>query len=101
MGKTTITGASDDLIEIDGELSVEFSAYMDDNDEHHYLGFSDGTMLSVKYDSDGIWRFNLIAQGSCKMTKVDGCVEKDTFDVVTLEGDLKWVILGTEKALRK
>lgn len=96
----TITGASDDLIEIDGDIRVEFNVYFND-DERWVLGFSDGTLLSVNYDDHGIWRFAGLTTGSAKMTKVEGNAAADTFDVVTLDGDISWVVLGKHHVTRK
>ena len=44
---TVVTGASDDLIEISGELEEEFNTYdcLDGT-----MAFSDGTLLRVDYD---------------------------------------------------
>ena len=94
MKTMTITGASDDLIEIGGDFSEEFNYYSLNDDEKRYLGISDGTVLSVKYDKDGIWRFSPLCQGSSEYSKIEGNVEEDTNDIVTLKGDIKWVLFG-------
>lgn len=64
-----IYGSSDDLIEIDGDIRGEF--YLQNSDENSYLGLSDGTLISVLYDSDGIWRFNVLRKGLSNIKKVD------------------------------
>lgn len=71
MAQIRITGASDDLIEIEGDIREEFNVYLED-DEERFLAISDGTLFRVVYDKDGIWRFTQIAKGSSKITKVDG-----------------------------
>jgi hypothetical protein len=91
MAKITITGASDDLIEISGDLSEEFGCY--DPNEGMAIACSDGTLLAVTYDMNGIWRFARLASGTATFSKTDGDADKDTFDTVTLEGDIKWVVL--------
>lgn len=97
--RVTVTGASDDLIEIDGDIREEFNVYFkDDEQDFRLLAFGDGTILRVVYDKDGIWRITRLTAGTAEMTKVDGDVVKDTFDEVTLTGDLKWVVLGKEWA---
>ena len=93
-----VTGASDDLIEITGDINEEFSAPKCADDKGAILGFSDGTLLRIRYDEDGIWRIDLVMSGRAKYTKQSGSVEKDTFDSVTLTGDVKWVLLGEEWA---
>jgi len=100
MHKLTITGASDDLIEIGGDFSEEIGWYHNDDDEPGYLAVSDGTMLSVSYDKDGIWRFALVSRGRAQIAKVEGIADADTNDVVTLTCDepFKHVLFGTKMA---
>jgi len=90
-----VTGASDDLIEIEGDIREEFNHYgADEDDKGVYLGFSDGTVLKAVYDSDGIWRFNLACKGSLYQGKEDGCVVDDTNDVITFVDGIRWVVCG-------
>lgn len=51
---TTVYGCSDDLVELDGAIYDEFSAY----DRDTRLKFNNGATLIVRYDrdGDGIWR---------------------------------------------
>lgn len=100
--KVTIHGASDDLIEVDGDLSEEFNGNLD-RDEHAYLAFSDGTLLSMTYDAGGMWRINRVAQGSASYTKREATDPSDDYsDRVTLEGEaLTWVVCGREQARSK
>lgn len=96
-----IYGASDDLIEIEGDINEEFN-WIADDDETRLLAFSDGTLLRVMYDRDGIWRLNKVASGTAEFLKVEGDVEKDTPDEVTLSGvEIKWVVLGEQSAIQK
>ncbi len=46
MKTVTVYGASDDLVEIEGDIRDEL--YASDNNPAH-LAFSDGTVLSVEY----------------------------------------------------
>lgn len=96
--KLIITGASDDLIEISGDYCDEIGWYHDD--EMGYLSISDGTLLSVVYDDDGIWRFFTVSRGSAKLSKEEGITDEDTNDVITLESDqpFKHVLFGTKLA---
>lgn len=97
----TVYGASDDLIEIEGDIREEFN-WIPDGDETRLLAFSDGTLLRVAYDSDGIWRLNKVASGTAQFSKVECDVEKDTPDNVTLSGvEIKWVVLGEQSAIQK
>ena len=52
---------------------------------------SDGTLLSVYYDNDGIWRINRLIAGTATYSKVDGVDDRTHSDVVTLDGDIKWI----------
>ena len=89
----TITGASDDLIEIDGDINEEFNSYDCNNG---LLSVSDGTLLKVKYDEDGIWRFTPMYKGTAFKGHEFGDVEADTNDKVFLEGVIKWVVFTDE-----
>lgn len=96
---TTVTGCSDDLIELDGDLYEEFGGLY--SDPRGIIGFSDGTLVKFEYDDDGIWRFKLIVKGELFDHIEQGDVEKDTFDVVHFKDGLKWAVMGTsEYALR-
>jgi hypothetical protein len=102
MATVTIYGASDDLIEIDGDIREEFSHYPHNDGERCFLFFSDGTVLSVQYDQDGVWRFATIKTGSAEMTKTDGVPDdgeepdgSEPTDRVTLVGDIVWVGIGS------
>jgi len=97
-----ITGASDDLIEIEGDISEEWNFYPDNAGDSRLLAFSDGTLLRVNYDDDGIWRFQKVAGGSAQFSKVDGDARRDTPDVVTLSGvQIDWVVFGEKVSLNK
>jgi len=88
-----IYGSSDDLLEIESDISEEFNFYPDEGTPA-LLAFSDGTLLSVVYDDNGIWRITRIVRGAATFEKGEGDVEADTMDVVTLSGvDFKWAVL--------
>lgn len=56
-GHVKVYGASDDLIEIRGDIVEEFGGY-DTDERPGYLAFSDGTILRIQYgiNDEGIWR---------------------------------------------
>lgn len=103
-GTLVVTGGSDDLIEIDGDIREEFNVHMED-DLRFVLGFSEGTLLEVEYDKDGLWRFRCLVSGAAEMSKKEGSPEADTFDVVTLkmpaETPIRWVMFGHHYVVRK
>lgn len=87
MAKVTITGASDDLIEVDGDMEEEFYALTDRNDgeDGGVLAFSDGTVLNVAYTGQG--------EGIEQAAVDDDVCYSDT---ARLEGDVRWVVYGGE-----
>lgn len=96
----TIYGASDDLIEIEGEIREEFTP-LGDGDET-FMAFSDGTVLSIEYMNSGIWRIHLVRKGSAHYDKTEGTdPEGDYSDRVTLTGDIRWVVAGAFAKTKK
>lgn len=89
--KTVIYGASDDLLEIEGQLSEELNP---SSDKKNLLALSDGTLLEIWYDDDGIWRIRSLAKGACEQRFTQGSVDKDEPDRLELVGNLKWCMLG-------
>lgn len=102
MSYLKIYGASDDLIEIEGDIREEFNFYPDDSEDFRYLAISDGTLLRMNYDSDGIWRIHKVMSGSATFEKAEGSVDEDTPDIVRLTGvDIRWVVVGGDAAITK
>jgi hypothetical protein len=98
MAEIIVYGASDDLIEIEATdfPDEEFNV---DCDNSYLLAVSDGTVLCVRYDEDGIWRFVPTVVGSANLDIVHGYDDEHYTDRVTLTGDnLRWVVLGIEIA---
>lgn len=96
MAKVTLSGASDDLIEVDGDLREEFDYLAGDEEAGSYVGFSDGTVLKTRLDQDGIWRITPVVRGSAEL-KVDQAAVDDEVcytDVATLDGDVRWAMHG-------
>lgn len=88
-----IYGASDDLIELDGDIYEEFEA----SEGGDLLAFSEGTVLRIRYDGDGIWRITPVTKGSAALV-VEQCPATDDSgtDTATLTGDVAWVVLGSK-----
>lgn len=97
MAVVEVYGASDDLIEVDGDICEEFNPI---GDTSNYLAFSDGTLLSVTYDQDGIWRISALYKGSAQLElKQSVDVDDDNYsDRATLIGDVEWVVYAIAKA---
>lgn len=99
MNKIKVYGSSDDLIEIEGDISEEFNFSPDKSSESRVLAFSDGTLLRIHYDDDAIWRITRMVAGAAKFEKIEGNVQEDTPDIVTLSGaPITWVVLGEQHA---
>lgn len=94
MIEITITGYSDDCIEIEGDIREEWNWYAEDVEDRRLIAVSDGTLLSVMYDHEGIWRFNPVKLGTAEYAKREGIAADDTHDIITLKGDIQWVALA-------
>lgn len=98
--KTTIYGTSDDLIEIEGDVSGEVMCYGTGDREKGVLVIcSDGTLLELKYGKNnmGIWGITLIKKGSLLM-KIKQCDDEDAdiySDVAYFANGLKWAYAAT------
>lgn len=89
-----ITGASDDLIEVDGDIREEFT-YNNDEDGD-LLAFSDGTVLRIQFSDWGVWRITTVARGSASLAidQQPEDQEEEGTDKATLDGDIRWVVHG-------
>lgn len=56
-------GASDDLVELDGECLGELGKYGTSEDEPVMVAFSDGTVANIWYGDEGIWKIRLLNKG--------------------------------------
>ena len=96
---TTIYGASDDLIEVDGQVSEEFNPR---DGEPAYLAFSNGVVLKVIYDDEGLWRIQ--PRAGAEQVRIDFAIGGDAerredgssgySDRATIDGDVAWVVFG-------
>ena len=89
--KVTIYGASDDLVEVEGDLAEEFSC-----NDGGFLSFSDGTILFIEYRSDsGEWKISQMAVGAAEFSNRVPTGDEYS-DHATLTGDFRWMLF-TEK----
>lgn len=100
MAEVTIYGASDDLIELDGDIYEEFTA---SDGEPNLIAFSDGTLLEVTYTDAGIWRINALSTcAGTRLAKDEATADEGNredgkpayTDVVTLNGFIVWAVFG-------
>lgn len=94
---TRVYGCSDDLIEIEGDVTGEAN-YITPDDEDEEQGclviVSDGTMLDVRYgkNGEGIWEVRLVKRGELFQT-IDQCDDPDAkpySDVAHFLDGVKW-----------
>lgn len=91
-----VRGYSDDLIEVDGDITEEFYALKPEGENPDLLAFSDGTVLAVNYANDGIWRITPLTRGTATLTVEQALVDGPSYsDVASLDGPVRWVVLGT------
>jgi hypothetical protein len=97
---TKVYGASDDLIEFDGDVHGEVGCYgTDDRDQGVLVMFSDATLIEVKYGKkgEGIWEIKLVRRGEL-FESIDQCVDADATpysDVAHFKAGLKWAYCAT------
>jgi len=106
---TTIYGASDDLIEVEGDIREEFTyraSPITEDGAGDLLAFSDGTILRVAYTAEGVWRITPVVRGNADLN-VDAAPEDDEdnySDRATLSGlssPMTWVVQGVAFARRR
>lgn len=96
----TVSGHSDNIIEIGGDIVEEFPE-QHANDAGDILAFSDGTVLRVAFDPDGSgnWRITPLAAGTAQLT-ITQTTEEDDTDRAVLNGNVRWVVHGIGWAKR-
>lgn len=96
-----VYGASDDLIEFDGQdFRGEVGCYGTDDREKGVLVFlSDGTVLEVKYCKrvDGVWGIDVLHKGKL-FEKLDPCTDENDrpySDIAHFKDGIKWAYAAT------
>lgn len=87
---TRIWGASDDLVEIDGDVRGEEGSF----DTDTLLVCSDGSILSIEYGKLGVWKITIIRQGDL-YERLEVCDDPDAdvySDIAHFKDNMKWVI---------
>jgi hypothetical protein len=98
---TRVYGASDDLIEFEGDVRGEVGFYTatDSEDAECLLFFSDGTILGIRYGKAdaGIWAIAVHRQGDLFL-RVDPCFDEDNdpySDVAHFRDGLRFAYAAT------
>lgn len=100
----TIYGASDDLIEIDGDLSEEFGSY---DAGTQYVAVSTGLLATIAYGQgdEAFWRIHVLVPGTAPYKLTQATDESSDYsDKLTIEGEVAWVVVGghhVRKAARR
>lgn len=70
MGEVVIYGASDDCIEVEGDLRDEWYSYgVEATGWMDALVFSDGSVVGIEYDRHGVWRAGLMRRGTASAAR--------------------------------
>lgn len=94
-----IYGASDDLIEVEGDVREEFSALSWEEDGA-FIALSSGTVLRIRY-VHGVWRIAPVVVHLLEKLVIDQAPEDDEdnySDRARIEGPVSWVVVGAECA---
>lgn len=98
---TKIYGASDDLVEIEGDIGAEHANFgTDDRDHGSLVILSDGTLLDVKYGKGdmAIWQIILIHRGIL-FDRIDQCDDEDAeiySDIAYFKDGIKWAYFARD-----
>jgi hypothetical protein len=98
---TKVYGASDDLIEFEGDFEGEVGCFgTDENERGVLVVMSDGTLLEVKFCGriPGIWEVKLLKKGT-HLTSIEQCADEDArphSDVAHFDDGIKWAYAATE-----
>lgn len=93
---TKVYGASDDLIEVEGDVTGEVDCYgTDEREKGVLLCFSDGTVLEVKYgkNDEALWEIKTKHIGPL-FDRVEACTEETDeghSDVAYFKDGIKYV----------
>lgn len=91
---TKIYGQSDDLVELEGDLTGEVSCFRSAGDCGELVVLSDGTILNIQYGKPGkaIWKVDLLEKGSL-FDRIEICTDEDGkpySDVAHFKDGLNW-----------
>lgn len=95
-----VYGASDDLVEVEGDVTEEF--YAPYPEETLFLTFSNGVVLVVEYGAGGEWRVTELYSPEDVEVTVHGTAwadaPRDYSETAVVEGDdpIEWVITAED-----
>jgi hypothetical protein len=94
---TKVYGASDDLVEFDGDVSGEVGHYEDADDGNAkgvLIAFSDGSIMQARYGKAklAVWQITALSRGPL-FDRIDECHDEDAdphSDVAHFKDGIKW-----------
>ena len=87
-----VYGASDDLVEVEGDIEEEWGSCYDGG----ILACSDGTLIAIEYD--GEWHLSVLHNGDSLTVVTPMDRDKDEYtDTVTIDGPIKWVVVAPKR----
>ncbi len=98
----TVYGASDDCVELEGDIYDEF--YYEG--QVGFIGLSDGTLLSIEYNSQGLWHVDVLKLGPGSSLTRRGISGEDGTDadgmpaysdIITIIGEIDWAVYGSHR----
>lgn len=95
----TVSGHSDDLISVRGDITAEFDVYETAIDEVALVAISNGVVLRIEYRD--CWRIELVHGEGVEIVPCPEGDEKNYSDVATIHGQVSWVVCGSKIAQRK
>ena len=94
-----IYGASDDLIEFEGDIEDEVPYYPEEEDGVVSIVLSDGTTLGIQYK--GTWTFSVVeAVSDVRIKPAVAHGDPQYSDILTIETPITWAVVGG-KVVRK
>jgi hypothetical protein len=95
-----VYGQSDDLIEVEGDIREEFNP--DYDDPKLLVATSNGVVMRIFYDDDGIWRITILkGHDKVKLTQCKGDDDEDYSDIAVIEDDVDWVVCGNRLEVKR
>jgi hypothetical protein len=97
-GVVEVYGASDDLIEVEGDIREEFNI-LGAPEAGSVLAFSNGVVLRVRFGLEGVWRITPVAGASQEKLSIVQAPERDSgnySDRAFVHDHIEWVVLGSE-----
>lgn len=99
---TKVYGASDDLIDFEGDFQGEVGCYgTDDRERGVLVVMSDSTLLEIKYgkNDEAVWGIRLVKKGKLfdRIDQCDGNGDGDSYsDVAHFRDGITWAYAATD-----